>query len=331
MPRPQVLIRADGDARTGLGHLVRSLALAQALAPRFELVFATRCQLPAVLSEIAAVAQLTSIPPEVSLADEVRWLAERHPSVALVVLDGYQFDEGMESALRAAGRKVVTIDDVHARPFAADLVINHAGGLSPADHQAAPYTRFALGPSYALLRPEFLAAARAPGPPGGRLDEVLICLGGADPNDDVSAVVKRALDLFGGAVLQVVLGAAYRWRDSFLAFALPHGPQIQVHTGITAPEMLGLMRRCATAILSPSGVAYEYLSVGGLLFLHPIADNQRSMFRFMIGDGLAFPFADALPDAAAVARAQLHQRAVFDGGSGGRLLDAVAALLDSGH
>jgi UDP-2,4-diacetamido-2,4,6-trideoxy-beta-L-altropyranose hydrolase len=321
-----LVIRADGDARVGLGHLIRSLALAQAIEARFELVFATRCQIPALHRALEAVARLAPLPPSVAVADEPAWIAEQFPDSAVVVLDGYQFDQAAEAALRADGRRVVSIDDVPSRPFAADLIINHAGGLSPDDYQAGPHTRFALGPAYALLRPEFLAAARARQQRPGAGD-LLICLGGADPDNQVLAVARRALQLFPRAVLQVVLGAAYAFRAAFDAFAAPHGARICVHANLGPAEMVSLMRRCATAILAPSGVAYEYASVGGLLFLHPIADNQRNLHRFLVDEGVGSPFAGPLPQPAALARMTARQQELFDGQSGERLLSAIEGLL----
>jgi UDP-2,4-diacetamido-2,4,6-trideoxy-beta-L-altropyranose hydrolase len=329
VPRPQVLFRADGDTRTGLGHVVRSLALVRALEGAFEPIFATRCEILSIQRAIEAVARRVTVPRALAVADEPGWIAEQFPASALVVLDGYQFQRATEVALRASGRRVVSIDDVHERPFAADLIINHAGGLSPSDYRAEPQTRFALGPAYALIRPAFLAAARARLPRSGPGD-VLVCLGGADPNNEVLSVTARALRLFPAAQVEVVLGAAYAFRAAFDGFAAQQGGRLAVHANLGADQMVAAMRRCGTAILPPSGVSYEYASIGGLLLLHPIADNQRRIHQFMVDEEVGFAFADGLPNAAAVARMEDRQRALFDGRSDERLLAAVQALMATG-
>ena len=74
------------------------------------------------------------------------------------------------------------IDDIHAYPFYAKAIINHSGGLKPTDYQALPGTLFYLGLRYALLRDDFLQAARNRNhkrDPGN----CLICFGGADPGN----------------------------------------------------------------------------------------------------------------------------------------------------
>ena len=45
---------------------------------------------------------------------------------ATVVLDGYHFRLGYQQVIKEAGYALVCIDDIHAYPFIADLIINHA-------------------------------------------------------------------------------------------------------------------------------------------------------------------------------------------------------------
>ena len=52
------------------------------------------------------------------------------------------------------------------------------------------------------------------------------------------------------------------------------------------------MKQCCFAICSPSTIVYEYMSVGGVVFLEQIADNQEDVIKYMTEEGLAFLIKD---------------------------------------
>jgi UDP-2,4-diacetamido-2,4,6-trideoxy-beta-L-altropyranose hydrolase len=324
----RIVLRADGDSEMGLGHLARALALADMLAGAHPLAFHTRCRIPSLLQLIAEKATLVSWDDGAPLAEEGPRFAAALAPGDLVVLDGPHFDVDYQRAVKARGLPLVCVDDLHDRPFVADLIVNHAGGLAAADYTAAPGTRFCLGPAYALLRREFLAAARRRRPRPDTSD-VLVCLGGADPRNDLLHVLDRAVRQLSGARFQIVLGAGYRYLPQ-LEERLRRGDlQATLHRSLGADQMVALMERCPTAITAPSTVSFEYASVGGRLFLHQIADNQRYIRGHLVASGLAFDLDGPLPDSAAVARALAGQAAVFDGRSDERLRRALGALAEA--
>jgi UDP-2,4-diacetamido-2,4,6-trideoxy-beta-L-altropyranose hydrolase len=320
----RLFLRADGDSTLGLGHLSRLLALAEMVAGHFEIEFHTRCQIPGLLETIAARAQVVRWDPAVSLVEEADALAARLTPEDLVVLDGPHFDARYQAALKARCKRLVCVDDAHDQPFVADLIVNHAGAVAPADYQCPPGTRFCLGPRYALLRPPFLAAARSR--QRRQNDEVLVCLGGSDPRNDVLAVLEAARDRLPQARFQIVLGAGYRFHGRLTAFLSMHALPHQLHHALSAEQMVALMRTCGTAITTPSTTSFEYASVGGHLYLHRTADNQRWIHHHLVEAGLAFDLAGAAPPPDALARSLQLQAAIFDGQSAQRLRQALLDL-----
>jgi UDP-2,4-diacetamido-2,4,6-trideoxy-beta-L-altropyranose hydrolase len=320
----RLILRGDGDNALGLGHLSRLLALADMVAGDFTVEFHTRCQISPLLEAIAARGPLVRWDPAASLADEAAALSARLTPEDLVVLDGPHFDARYQAALRARCKHLVCVDDAHDQPFVADVIINHAGAVTPADYQCPPQTRFWLGPRYALLRPPFLAAA------GSRQrrqnDDVLVCLGGSDPHNDLLAVLTVARDRFPQARFQIVLGAGYRFHDRLAAFLSARTLAYQLHHALSAEEMVALMRTCATAIAAPSTTSFEYASVGGHLYLHRTADNQRWIHQHLVEAGLAFDLVAPPPVQDALDRSLELQAAIFDGQSGERLRQGLREL-----
>ncbi|MEM8906232.1 MAG: UDP-2,4-diacetamido-2,4,6-trideoxy-beta-L-altropyranose hydrolase [Bacteroidota bacterium] len=310
-----IYFRADGNSQMGLGHLIRSLALAEILAPEFSLHFITRSNHEAILSQIAEVCEnYTILPPEVSTEEEVAYLlAQILTFPSIVILDGYHFDTAYQQTIRKKKIRLVAIDDIFQYPFWTDAIINHAGGIGPERYQANRQTAFYLGPKYALLRRAFRLPMASP-PPPNRSSHLFICLGGADPQNDTLKVIEKCEALQVDRHLYIVLGSANRHVALVENRLAKTTLRYTILRNLSAAKMASYMEDCGMAITSPSTVAYEYLSRGGLLFLLPIAANQKHLFRYLTSEGLALPWSQ-FPSVDEKLRAQLlaKQRQVFDG------------------
>ncbi|QJB40630.1 hypothetical protein HF324_23455 [Chitinophaga oryzae] len=244
----------------------------------------------------------------------------------IMVLDGYNFSSDYQCVVKTSGAKLVCIDDIHQYHFYADAVINHAGGITPADYSAAPDTDFYLGPAYALLREPFLHAARNRAL-ASRQNQLLISMGGADPNNDTLSVLSKALKSETIDDFYVVIGGAYKYLEELEAFIGGQNKSIYLRKNLTAIDMCNLMRQCGVAVCPPSSTAFEYLSVGGQLYLHMIADNQRDIGKYFLESGLAFDFDRFGQIGGRQASDALSlQQAIFDGQSDSRLIQIFKTL-----
>ncbi|MCP9236760.1 UDP-2,4-diacetamido-2,4,6-trideoxy-beta-L-altropyranose hydrolase [Lewinella sp. JB7] len=293
MGKPVVIFRADGHAEMGLGHLIRSAALAEMLAPDFACYFAYR-HCPAGLSDqIAVSCSGTHLLESDEPTEFLRYAEGVGNGPVIVVLDGYHFGTAYQRSVIDAGHRLVCIDDIHAYHFLAHVVINHAGGIRPEDYSAEAYTRFCLGPRYALLRKAFRdtspVRAALPNKSG------FVCLGGADPPNATLTVLEECGVECPDYTLDVVIGAAYAHRDVLDQYLAASNARVRLHHGVSAEEMARLMADSDFGITSPSTVSFEYLSVGGTLYLLPIADNQADIYAYFVSGGLAFSFEDDFP------------------------------------
>ena len=327
----RILFRADGNLATGLGHVVRCQALAQALGLTAEVIFILRDPAPALRQQLAATGTVRAVPPTVpACLPEADWLATQLRPTDVLVLDGYHFASAYQRRVAATGAALVCLDDLVTAPAWADVVLNQAGGVGPAAYVQVPLARLCLGPAYALLRPAFWQApAAAPaalnGPP-----RLFLNMGGADPTNQTLLLLPRLRQQFPGYHLAVVTGAAYPYQAALQEAYAPDSAVTLAHN-LAAPELAALLRTCQVFVCPPSGVAYECCAAGGAVLLHPTANNQRALFEFLVAQGLALPLADglALPEAAlpALAARQLpRQRALFDGRANERLAAVFSEL-----
>ena len=319
--KPKIYIRADGNSEIGLGHVIRSLALAEMLKEDFDCVFATRFLTDYINSEaLKACSDVIKLPVSDEQFDAFLSILAGDE---IVVLDNYFFDTDYQRAIKNKGCKLVCIDDIHDKHFVADVVINHAGGISKELYSVAPYTCLFLGTDYALLRPEFLNY--------NEKDEgasLLLCLGGADKDNVTLQILKLLEDKQFSNKCYVVVGDAFQYQQDLIDFQQSSKINIEILKNLTAQQMAGVMSECKYAICPPSTVSYEFLSKkGGELYLKIIADNQKDIYAFFVENGIAFDISELfVSDPMKHEQSLATQRKYFDGQSGKRIRSIFSRL-----
>ncbi|MEX6688453.1 UDP-2,4-diacetamido-2,4,6-trideoxy-beta-L-altropyranose hydrolase [Danxiaibacter flavus] len=319
----KVYFRVDGNTEIGLGHIVRSCALANMLRERFECHFFVRDYLEITKNNVVEAGAILHIMDSgITLVEEREAFANSIDSNVIVVLDGYSFNTDYQITIKQRGNKLVCIDDIYSFHFVSDVVINHAGGIDREAYSIEPYTRLYLGLKYAMLRSPFLKSAYGHTMPNER--DAFICFGGADPKNDLLIALSRLPEWMTSMTINIVIGGAYRYEEELIGFLANKNWRYKLHKNLNASSMSHLMTKCSIAICSPSSVALEYLAVSdGKLFLIVIADNQRDFYNYLLSEKLGFPF-DNL-------REQVHvdlefRRSLFDGKQKSRYLEIFNSL-----
>jgi len=273
----------------GLGHVIRSLALVEMLNENFECHFFIRNPLPSLKSKILSVCQsIIELPKTEDNESEAHMLVNRYfTGHEIVVLDGYHFKTEYQRIIKSKGCKLVCIDDIHAYHFMADAIINHSGGIYTDDYSAEPSTRFYLGMQYAILRPTFYEAAKSRNF-DNKEDNIFICLGGADPDNMTISILQKLENAEVKEKCYIVIGIAYSHADQLYKVIEKSNLSICVLHNIDSHEMVKYMKKCKIAITSASTIAYEYASVGGELYLLPIAENQQKVYAYFVKEKIGF-------------------------------------------
>ncbi|WP_345395897.1 hypothetical protein [Nonomuraea salmonea] len=312
-------IRCDAGARSGVGHLVRCVALAEELVARgVEVVF-----LGEVRDSPWGRAQLDGRGlPLVPAPHEPEKLAAlaRGLGFDAVVLDSYELAPATGSVLRAAGLPVLAIVDGDPLGQEADLYLDQNLG---AEHR--PFTlsgpRLA-GSSHVLLRDSVRRRTRAPRPDGP----------------------PRVLCFFGGTDSA---GVARRWADALNATGLPFlgtvvspvpfdaGPIAVIPPTDRLPELMA----AADLVVTAAGSAvWELLHLGAPMALTWVAANQLIGYEELVrrraaaglgpapGPEAVATLAKLLADPAAREEHGRRGRGLVDGKGRERVADALLAL-----
>jgi UDP-2,4-diacetamido-2,4,6-trideoxy-beta-L-altropyranose hydrolase len=344
------LVRVDADPQIGLGHLSRTLVLAEALAsigfaPEFVMGAppdGVRARVEGRGFSVLDVAPIAT--PMHGEADgravEAR-LAEG--SAAGVVVDGYRFDDGFWRSLSHTRAVRVCIDDrvEHAPPC--DLLVNANLYAEEAEPKRAAHRAERLfGPRYALLAAPYRAAREQKAQSTPRALDVsarlLVTIGGSDPTN-LSPVILAALEALARVRLDVrlVVGPAAKNLGDVQHAAARSRHRIDV---LVAPADLAADMAWADVAITAGGTTTAELAcVGVPSLVIAVADNQRPVVEALAARRLMDPlgFADdfeparlvaalsaLLADEAERSRMIAAQRAVYDGEGALRVAEAIA-------
>lgn len=268
--KSKILIRTDGNSQIGLGHLVRCTALAHMLKDDFETNFICK-EIP-----FAMVAPLQGSGFGFSIIEKEDEFLRQLTSNTIAVLDGSQFNIDYQKKVKSSGSKLVCIDDLHNYEFVADLIINHAPGIKPQDYKTQPFTQFALGNEYALLRPSFLEQAKKERKVE-KNEIVLICFGGSDFKNLTYSSLKVVLEYSQFKKIIIITGSAYQDLRSLNSLFLSD-KRIEHHHAINEYQMLLLLGEAELVIVPAGGILLEAIALKCNVISGIYVDNQKFVY-----------------------------------------------------
>ena len=273
-------IRADGSSNIGLGHIVRCISVAHMLKEKFMIHFFALEIPEALKSEIFQNGwNITFIEKELDFLNELK-------GNEIVILDGYLFDSDYQKQIKNKGCKLVCIDDFHDQHFYADLVINHAPGVNKEVYKGEPYTKYLLGPDYALLRPEFLENTSDENKKYWKgIESIFVCFGGSD-SKNLTAKVLSWLPSKDYSVT-VVLGNSYSHQDTLnKVIEERQDLEITVKNSLSAEEMSNELEQADLALVPASGILFEVISIGLPVMSGYYTDNQMAIYKGFLEEGV---------------------------------------------
>lgn len=274
-----LLIRADASPEIGTGHVMRCLALAQTWKSKGGLVHfigKVTCGIRKRLrDEGIAVRTLESTPGEENDADETARKA-RELEASWIVVDGYHFDGFYQRKLREEGRPVLFLDDYgHADRYEADLVLNqNVGAKASLYSEKARHTDLLLGPRYALLRKEFWPWRAPRRPPRRRANHVLVTLGGSDPNNITSDVIRALGQTAMDIHVTVAIGGSSLHQEEVRTVTEEVGSFIKLRWNVK--DMASLMAKNDIAVSAGGSTCWELAFMGIPNIIVVLAENQKA-------------------------------------------------------
>ncbi len=272
-----ILFRADASSAIGSGHVMRCLALAKAWQNAGGgACFLTAERIGALderfVQEDVRHERIAIRPGTPEDAEQtVAWA--RRLGASWIVVDGYRFRPDYIHQLKISGARVLAMDDDARFDFyEADVVLNQNIDARAERYRHEASTHLLLGAKYILLRPEFLAEQ-----PRGEIARVarrlLVTMGGSDPEDVASTVVRALARLGDDFEVTVVAGGGNPHYESLqeLVKRLPGKAQLER----SSANMAAIMRWADVAISAAGGTCWELAYLGVSMILITVSRDQE--------------------------------------------------------
>jgi UDP-2,4-diacetamido-2,4,6-trideoxy-beta-L-altropyranose hydrolase len=225
----RIVFRVDGSKKTGHGHFMRCLTLADSFDTKLvEITFVFRSLSLNLQNKIRergyAFSELKTEKNDNNLGDlhHSDWLEVSQKQDATdflnalgseeyewIVVDHYALDWRWEVLVRHKAKKILVIDDLADRRHECDALFdqNIYKNLESRYINLVPETcMLFLGPKYCFLRPEFYELRNSVQPRSGKIKNILVFFGGVDGENNT----EQAISVITGVLNQLVLKNSVR-------------------------------------------------------------------------------------------------------------------------
>ncbi|MDI6785192.1 MAG: UDP-2,4-diacetamido-2,4,6-trideoxy-beta-L-altropyranose hydrolase [bacterium] len=273
----KVIFRVDGGANIGLGHIMRSLSLADGLRRKnSKNLFIIKDTDSEVIERIICSGNLIEkLPLEIDLEKDLNLtiglIKKYQPN--LVITDSYEINQHYLEQLKKLNIVLMSIDDLANMYFCSDVVLNQNIGVKANDYSVEKDTKLLLGPKYVLLRKEF-KNKRSLCEIKEEVENILVIFGGTDSDNQTLKAVKALRNIKSAIEIVVVMGPGYQYegilREEIKTdsrFILARDPK----------NIFNLMMKADIAISAGGSTCYElaYLGVPNIIII--VADNQKKI------------------------------------------------------
>ena len=266
--RKVAVLRADASSSIGVGHVMRSLSLGEALIDEGFGVELVSFELAPSLQSLATSCGIEVVEPSCAprSSEDAQFVLDRNADI--VVVDGYEFSREFFAVLEASSTPFAVIDDnAETNAQSPSAVINqnpHASASMYAHLQGEP--KMLLGLQYAMVRKEVreVAAMNLP----SREGEVFVAIGGADFLGLTAPIVEALAET--GLQIRVAVGHANTQRAHIQKLA----DQLGNVTLIEQQDYVSSLARAHVAVLAAGSSLWEACAVGTPSIGLVVADNQ---------------------------------------------------------
>jgi UDP-2,4-diacetamido-2,4,6-trideoxy-beta-L-altropyranose hydrolase len=306
----KVAIRTDASLRIGTGHVMRCLTLAKALVEKgAEVRFMCRDHQGNLINKIQTegfkVYSLIARPGENAPTRHLAhsdWLGVTQQQDAndcqpilekiqpdWLIVDHYAIDQAWQKQLKPYCRKLMVIDDLGDRNHDCDLLLdqNYGSTIEKYQNRVPKDCTILVGPTYALLRPEFAQWREISLNRRAHQQEIetlLVTMGGVDPDNYTGQVLQQLNELQLTTIKEiiVVMGATAPHLKTVEKQAQTLSIKTNVKTNVN--NMAEIMANADLAIGAAGATTWERCCLGLPTIQLVIAENQREIANALAKD-----------------------------------------------
>lgn len=259
-----IAIKADGSLKIGLGHIMRTLVIANQLSKENYVYY------------ICKNSEEYNIGKQIIKENKFDIIYENDKSYGdLIIVDTYNITEHYLSNLRNSYKKTMYIDDLNNLNFYdVDLLLNRNLGAEHLIYNVPKNCIKLLGAKYMILREEFRKLNEIK--INDNISNIVITFGGSDPTNTTLKVLKDIKDI--NYNLKVIIGNSFSDENINSIKSLAKDVNnIQLYY---SPKVSDIFSKCDLAITACGGTIYELSALGIPAIGITVADNQLKIAEY---------------------------------------------------
>jgi len=268
-----IAFRVDGGYEIGMGHIMRSLALAQAFPQDINISFIIKEEESVIKLLEEYSFEIITIESNLTYKEEINKVQEliKNKQIDILITDSYQIRQDYLIEMKRIVDKLVTIHDFAPFAFPSDIVINGNVYAPKLDYKSTHGNmQFLLGTDYTLMREEFQDLPKRE--VNEEVENILVTVGGSDLLNLTPKIIKALDELDEEPHIDIVIGSAFKNIDEIITEVRNSNLEINLHFNVR--KMSKLMLKGDLAISSGGSTLYELAVTGTPAITLLQADNQ---------------------------------------------------------
>jgi len=275
----KIVFRVDATQKTGIGHIMRCLALSEELTRRgHTCIILTKINNRDLLKRIKTFhVDIQRIDTNTSLKKDLEILLKfsKVNKIDWIVTDHYGIDTSYLNELKKQGFHVLSVDDISLMHYPSDIVINQNIDAEHLTFSVEPYTILLRGPAYAILRDEILVREKKK--QCDSVKKILVTLGGSNP-DNYLLKILQSLDIAEKKVDVLAIVGPFNLYISQLKSYVKQS-RANISLIISPKKMVDFYLESDLAVSAGGSSCYELAYFGIPNIIITIADNQFGVAR----------------------------------------------------
>lgn len=255
-------IFANGSNKIGMGHIIRTMAIAETLKSKnIEIEYICNSS----SSECTEFIRSKNYKTSVKFSHEDKY--------AFIIVDSYDINSSEKlSYFYKFAKHVIYIDDLHLLyDYNIDIIINYSVGAEILHYNGAKIKQ--LGPKFTPLRKQFLNVFFEES--NKSVENILITMGAGDEFNYTQYILENLLNLYPNLNYKVILGMTNVYKERLVdGFK---NKKVQFYSNVS--NMANLMKSCDIAISAGGSTIYELCACSVPTIAVITAMNQKQFIK----------------------------------------------------
>lgn len=265
----KICIRADGGSNIGMGHIMRTLALAKKLKVKHDVFYVCRVDTPLTDKYAPGINLIKQNGFEVIFINEHNLKKDLNKIKAnCLITDSYDVDEEYFDIAKKLFKISGCLDDEKICDyFNVDFLINQNPYADELNYKVNVDTKLMLGTKYVILRDEFRNINNENKKIRKNIKDIMVTVGGSDNNNLTETIINNIKKL--DCNLHIVVGSGFKYIENLKKH---ENDNIKLYFNV---NMKKLMDKCDLSISSCGTTIYELSSCGVPTIGIVVVENQE--------------------------------------------------------